>query len=247
MSCNPEPKGLLRTWRFPALRVAGLCIGFLLLPTNIGSGAHCSRALLQHYIEPKDTYNFTYIHPLRNSPYIIDYNLTWSLTTTCSTNSTWTSTSLAATFWTLSTAWTTSMPSATDGPTTISSTTGMEMQKDTYIPVFTNRPQDCREWRQRINLYRRKLELQNKSKEAVLNVLTSLHGVAWRQLEPKVETILAKEDGGFDLILAELDATFRYNEDVEMPRAFERFFYGLNRKARPDAHGLCCRPSRSST
>jgi len=54
--------------------------------------------------------------------------------------------------------------------------------------------------------------------------------VAWRQLEPKVETILAKEDGGFDLIQAELDATFRYNEDVEMPRAFERFFYGLNRK-----------------
>ena len=64
----------------------------------------------------------------------------------------------------------------------------------------------------------------------MLNVLTSLHGVAWRQLEPKVETILAKEDGGFDLIQAELDATFRYNEDVEMPRAFERFFYGLNRK-----------------
>ena len=108
--------------------------------------------------------------------------------------------------------------------------TGMEMQKDTYIPVFTNRPQDYREWRQQINLYRRKLELHNKSKEAVLNVLTSLHGVAWRQLEPKVETILAKEDGGFDLILAELDATFRYNEDVEMPRAFERFFYGLNQK-----------------
>ena len=74
---------------------------------------------------------------------------------------------------------------------------------------------DYREWRQRINLYKRKLELQNKSKEAVLNVLTSVHGMTWRQLETKVETILAKEDGGFDLILAELDATFRYNEDVE--------------------------------
>eukprot|EP00435_Cladocopium_sp_Y103_P067059 s369_g29.t1 len=102
--------------------------------------------------------------------------------------------------------------------------------KDTYIPVFTNKPADYREWRQRINLYRRKLELQNKGKEAVLNVLTSLHGVAWRQLEPKVDTILAKEEGAFDLILAELDATFRYNEDVEMPRAFEKFFYGTTRK-----------------
>eukprot|EP00435_Cladocopium_sp_Y103_P075329 s109_g56.t1 len=40
----------------------------------------------------------------------------------------------------------------------------------------------------------------------------------------------AEEEGAFDLILAELDTTFRYNEDVEMPRALERFFYGLNRK-----------------
>ena len=71
-------------------------------------------SLLQPYIEPKDTYNFTYIHSLRNSPYITDYNLTWSCTTTCSTNSTWTSTSLAVISWTLSTAWTTSMPPATD-------------------------------------------------------------------------------------------------------------------------------------
>jgi hypothetical protein len=106
----------------------------------------------------------------------------------------------------------------------------MELMKDTYIPVFSNKPTDYREWRQRINLYRRKLELQNKGKEAVLNVLTSLHGVAWRQLEPKVDNILAKDEGAFDLILAELDATFRYNEDVEMPRAFEKFFYGTSRK-----------------
>jgi hypothetical protein len=42
--------------------------------------------------------------------------------------------------------------------------------------------------------------------------------------------ILAKDEGAFDLILAELDATFRYNEDVEMPRAFEKFFYGTSRK-----------------
>ena len=84
----------------------------------------------------------------------------------------------------------------------------MELLKDTYIPVFNNKPGDYREWRQRIGLYRRKLELQGKGKEAVLNVLTSLHGVAWRQLEPKVETILAKDEGAFDLILNELDSRF---------------------------------------
>ena len=43
----------------------------------------------------------------------------------------------------------------------------------------------------------------------MLNVLTSGHGVAWRQMEPKVDAILAKGEGAFDLILAELDATFR--------------------------------------
>ena len=104
------------------------------------------------------------------------------------------------------------------------------MLKDFYIPVFTNKPSDYREWRQRIQLYRKKLELQNKGKEAVLNVLTSLHGVAWRQIESKVDGILAKEQGAFDLLISELDTLFRYNEDVEMPRAFEKFFYGLNRK-----------------
>ena len=110
----------------------------------------------------------------------------------------------------------------------------MELLKDTYAeehlhPSGHNKHGDYREWRQRIGLYRRKLELQGKGKEAVLNVLTSLHGVAWRQLEPKVETILAKEKGAFDLIFNELDSTFRYNEDVEMPRAFEKFFYGITR------------------
>ena len=56
---------------------------------------------------------------------------------------------------------------------------------------------------------------------------------------------MAKEDGGFDLILAELAATCRYNEDVEMPRAFERFIW-LEPEAGPDAPGLRCRSSRSS-
>ena len=34
-----------------------------------------------------------------------------------------------------------------------------------------------------------------------------------------------QEDGDFDMMLPELDATFRYNEGLEMPRAFERIFY----------------------
>ena len=45
-----------------------------------------------------------------------------------------------------------------------------------------------------------------------------------------METILQKEEGAFDLILHELDSTFRYNEDLEMPRTFDRFFYGTTRR-----------------
>ena len=124
------------------------------------------------------------------------------------------------------------MSTAASAGRTSSATTGMELLKDSYIPVFTNKPSDYREWRQRIQLYRKKLELQNKGKEAVLNVLTSLHGVAWRQIEAKVDAILAKDQGAFDALITKMDSLFRYNEDVEMPRAFEKFFYGLNR--RPD-------------
>ena len=35
----------------------------------------------------------------------------------------------------------------------------IETMKDTYIPVFNNRVNDYREWRQRIMLYKRKLAL----------------------------------------------------------------------------------------
>ena len=110
-----------------------------------------------------------------------------------------------------------------------SSINGMDIVKDTYIPVFTNRPADYREWRQRILLYKKKSDLNKKGKEAVINLLTSLSGIAWRQVEPLVEKATEAEDG-FTMILNELDKTFRYDDQVEMPRAFEKFFFGLQRK-----------------
>ena len=67
--------------------------------------------------------------------------------------------------------------------------------RDTYIPIFNNRVNDYREWRQRIMLYKRKLALQGKEKEATLNLLTSLHGVAWKQVEHLVESVVESSDG----------------------------------------------------
>ena len=98
--------------------------------------------------------------------------------------------------------------------------------KDTYIPIFNNSPGDYKEWRSRINLYRRKLDLQGKSKEAVINLLTSLSGVSWKQVEHNVESFIEDKDG-FDKVLAVLDKAFKYDDRVEMPRALEKFFYTM--------------------
>ena len=47
----------------------------------------------------------------------------------------------------------------------------------------------------------------NKSKEATINLMTSLSGIAWRQIEHLVDKASEAEDG-FMLILSELDTTF---------------------------------------
>ena len=100
---------------------------------------------------------------------------------------------------------------------------GVDIVKDSYIPVFSNKPEDYREWRARIALYRRKMEIQKKE-EACINLMTSLTGIAWRQIEHLVDKASEDKDG-FDLILRQLDQTFKYDDQVEMPRAFEKFFY----------------------
>lgn len=113
-----------------------------------------------------------------------------------------------------------------NGPTTTT-----DITKDNFIPLFNNRIADYKERRLRIGLYHRKMALQNKKKEATINLLTSLNGLAWRQIEHAADK-LADEEDGFSKVLQMLDACFKYNEKVEMPRAFEKFFFSLHR--RPD-------------
>ena len=102
--------------------------------------------------------------------------------------------------------------------------------KDTYIPVFNNRVADYKEWRQRIILYKKKLALQGKEKETILNLLTSLNGTAWKQVEHPVDKVAEASDG-FEQVLKALDAAFQYDDRVEMPRALEKFFYQLTRRS----------------
>ena len=51
--------------------------------------------------------------------------------------------------------------------------------KDTYLPIFNNRPADYKEWRKRILLYKKKSEINKKTKEATINLMASLSGIAW--------------------------------------------------------------------
>ena len=81
----------------------------------------------------------------------------------------------------------------------------------------------------RILLYKKKSDINKKSKEATINLMTSLSDISWRQIEHPVDKASEAEDG-FMLILKELDKTFQYDDQAEMPRAFEKFFYGVNRR-----------------
>ena len=48
----------------------------------------------------------------------------------------------------------------------------VDFLKDTYIPIFTNKSDDYKDWRQRILLYKRKSDL-NKKQKATINLMTS--------------------------------------------------------------------------
>lgn len=108
--------------------------------------------------------------------------------------------------------------------TATSSSPTSDVTKDNFIPIFTNKTEHYKEWRQRIQLYYKKMTLLNKKKEATINLLTSLTGIAWRQIE-HVSKKLCDDEEGFGKAIAMLDACFQYDEQVEMPRALEKFFY----------------------
>ena len=44
-------------------------------------------------------------------------------------------------------------------------------------------------------LYKKKSEINKKSREATINLMTSLSGIAWRQIEHMVEKASEAEDG----------------------------------------------------
>ena len=102
-------------------------------------------------------------------------------------------------------------------------------QRDCYIPVFMGQPADYREWRRRIALYYAKMALSNRRGEAVINLVSTLTGAAWRLMEDFRVTTAGKE-GTFEQILKVLDQHFEYDSRLQLPADFDAYF-GLSRKS----------------
>ena len=132
MCCSPA-KRVAPLLALLILRVVGLGFGSYVLPNHIGSGAGVLRSSTVTQ-QPAKIILPEHLHqPLRNYIHFYLFNFiftTWSPTTAWTSLTTWTSptTRTSPTTWTSTSAWPTAMPSAADGLTTTSSTSGMELR-----------------------------------------------------------------------------------------------------------------------
>ena len=97
------------------------------------------------------------------------------------------------------------------------------------LPDFNGRATDYKEYRKRLLLYDRKMELANRGKETAFNVMSSLKGRAWDACEDLEMSALEGGDA-MKQILQRLDAVFKFDAITELPSDFEAFFISLQRK-----------------
>jgi hypothetical protein len=102
--------------------------------------------------------------------------------------------------------------------------------RDSYIPIFDGAPANYQEWRKRITIYGKKMELTNCKGECVLNLLGSLQGTAWKLVED-FHLEKTSRDTAFKGILALLDTAFQYDSRVEMPADFPAHFESHGRRS----------------
>ena len=68
-----------------------------------------------------------------------------------------------------------------------------------------------------------KMKLQKRSVEAVLNLIGSLQGTAWKLVE-SFDVTKIDEEKSFDDVISILDAAFKYDARVRMPQDFDAYF-----------------------
>ena len=74
--------------------------------------------------------------------------------------------------------------------------------KDSFVPRFDNTISGYKEWRKRVQLYARRLELQGRSKEVAMNVLAVLEGSSWMQCGD-IDLKDLEAENGLDVLLIE--------------------------------------------
>ena len=110
-----------------------------------------------------------------------------------------------------STTWWTSWPLLQSAMATSSAgKTELDTQslRDSFIPIFDGTTSGYREWRKRIVIYAKKMELSKRTQEAVLNLLGSLQGTAWRIVED-FDLNKVNDPDAFEGILKQFDAAFQ--------------------------------------
>ena len=74
-----------------------------------------------------------------------------------------------------------------------------------------------------------KMKLFKHETEGLLNMLGSLQGTAWKLLE-NFDLAEAEKPDAIDKVLKILDKAFEYDNGVQVPQDFDRYFTMLQRK-----------------
>ena len=100
---------------------------------------------------------------------------------------------------------------------------------DNFVPTFSNVQKDYKEFRKRAEIYKKKMELGNRSGEVIYNLVTMMQGKSWDLVEDMSLEQLSAPDA-FEKLFQRLDAGFQYDPLTELPDDFEQFFVKLQRK-----------------
>ena len=98
-----------------------------------------------------------------------------------------------------------------------------------YVPEFSNKATDYKEFKKRVLLYEKKMALANRKGETAFNVMAALTGRAWDAVED-MDMAELESDQGTKKLLDRLDSVFKLDAITELPADFETFFMHTHRK-----------------
>ena len=89
---------------------------------------------------------------------------------------------------------------------------------DNFVPTFSGKQSEYREFRKRCDIYAAKMRLAKRQSETIFNIVTLLTGRAWDSIEDLTVEQLA-ETSAYDKVFQRLDNVFQYETMTELPAA----------------------------